>query len=497
MSPLRRIPGRLVLRPEALLILIIVLTCLRPQDMQWVNDEPAMMDAAIQYNHTPCRICGIRLPFTLAPSGLPGSRQVQYGPLPTWLDQLFLLFGNNLIAMLQWRTLIFASITAAAVYSLTQTLRLSPWYAVVTMLSPWLWLYARFLWDNTWCIPLSAGLLATYASFLQIQRRWTFQLTIVLILLLPMIHLIALPLVAAVALHLLFFRRQHLWRWKWHLAVILIIWACLFQPYLRLLFAQGHHAETAGLSDARGWLFAMLGGSFLTFGVPLTGSVPNLGWPLASSEDVWKIFLAARYASWIALLFVWLGMILAFPRARLAQSQPATATTRNHLCVIALCTWILQCLLDGNQAIFISMHYQSGTWIVYAFFAWIAVDWLLSRFDHKYFIGSLAAIYSACLTLGIAMTWITIARNAGTRNVWYGTTVGNQIEAVRAIEKFSDQSTVDIEFNNWRRYPIAPKVLKELYPPPPGPKPVANLVVDYANSYPSDARIAVRQAAAR
>jgi hypothetical protein len=110
---------------------------------------------------------------------------------------------------------------------------------------------------------------------------------------------------------------------------------------------------------------------------------------------------------------------------------------------------------------------------------------------------SLAAVYAASLILGVAITAAYIARTGGTRSIWYGTTVGNQIEAVRAIQNFSNASTVNIQFNNWQVYPIALQVLMELNPAPPGPRRMANLVVKYADSFPSDVRIEVREVSGR
>ncbi len=146
---------RPIFQPQLPLIVIVILPALRPGDAPWVNDEPIMMELAIRYNHTASGLYGFSLPFTLCPFGLDGTYGVRYGPLPIWLDQVFLAFTSNLILMVAFRAILFLSITAAALNSLAKTLRLPLWFAIITALSPWIWLYGRSLWDSTWCIPLS------------------------------------------------------------------------------------------------------------------------------------------------------------------------------------------------------------------------------------------------------------------------------------------------------------------------------------------------------
>ena len=157
---------RLTLRPQILLVPIVILTAMRPGDASWVNDEPILMEMAIRYNHTASAIYGFSLPFTPCPYGPQSIHGVRYGPLSIWIDQLFLVFTRNLVVMLAVRAMLLSSLTAAALIWLAKTLRLSPWFALVTMLSPWIWLFSRDLWDSTWCIPVSALLLAAYSRFL-------------------------------------------------------------------------------------------------------------------------------------------------------------------------------------------------------------------------------------------------------------------------------------------------------------------------------------------
>ncbi len=114
--------------PGVFLLLIVALTAIRPGDSSWVNDEPIMMEMAIRYNRTASDLYGFYLPFTPCPYGLEGTHGARYGPLPVWIDQIFLATTHNVVAMLACRAILFTSITAVALYWLSRTLGFSSWF---------------------------------------------------------------------------------------------------------------------------------------------------------------------------------------------------------------------------------------------------------------------------------------------------------------------------------------------------------------------------------
>ena len=197
----------------------------------------------------------------------------RYGPLPVWIDQIFLVFTQNLVFMLAARALLFASLTAAALDWLAKTLRLSPWFAVVTMLSPWIWLFARSLWDSTWCIPISALLLAAYARFLADSKPAALIAVVICCVTLPLVHLMGVAMVLPVFLHALLFRRAQFWAWRWRIGVALTLCLYLFWPYLFYSFTHIQPLVPPNGSALLGWLFPFLGGHFLTLGV--AGTMPG------------------------------------------------------------------------------------------------------------------------------------------------------------------------------------------------------------------------------
>ena len=323
------------------------------------------MEMAIRYNHTASHLYGFGLPFTPCPYGLQGTHGARYGPLPVWIDQIFLAFTHNLVLMLAVRALLFASLTAAALDWLAKTLRLSRWFAVVTMLSPWIWLFGRSLWDSTWCIPISALLLAAYAGFLAAPKPAALIAVAICCVTLPLVHLMGVAMVLPVLLHLLFFHRAKVWAWRWRIGLTLSLFLYLFWPYLFYSFTHIQPSIPPNGSPLLGWLFPLFGGHFLTLGI--AGTMPGDGW-----QDYAPAFLkfVVEFAQWIsrgAIPVVWLGMALAIPRAWSMIRRPESANVTDHLCFIALSVWICQTLLDGFGHVYFAPHYYSGTWIVYLF----------------------------------------------------------------------------------------------------------------------------------
>lgn len=481
--------GRLIFRPQFLLVPIILLIAFRPGDASWVNDEPIMMEMAIRYNHTPSHIYGIPLTFTPSPFGLLGTRGERYGPLPVWIDQIFLVFTHNLVYMVAARAVLFASITAAGLAWLAKTLRLSPWFAVITMLSPWVWLYGRSLWDSTWCIPISALLVAAYAAFL--GERKTFQLIIAAVcgFLLPLIHLMGLAMVAPVLFHFLVFHRDKIRAWGWQIALALGLCCYFFWPYFYYVCIT--HFQPSTLSSGSpllGWIFPLFGGHFLTLGV--AGRAPATGWEDFISPSLRLTFEIAQWVSRCAVVMVWIGMVLGAARTISLVRRPGSAGIIDHLCFIAVGVWICQTVLDGIERVYDSPHYYSGTWIAYVFLAWLAVDWLRGRIGKNVLI-CLAAVYAAALALGIGIIATIIACNAGTRNFDYGTALSSQIAAARTLGHYSDDSVLQMQYPQWKKYPIALHVLLELNPPAPGPRLDRRLLIKYRDATSGDAGIDV------
>jgi hypothetical protein len=471
--------------PAICLAIIVLATTVYPGDSPWVCDEPILIRGALFYNATPSRIGHISLPFTLAATGLPGTRGVRYGPLAVWIDQFLLIFTHNPIHMLAVRAVVAAALTAIAVYWLCKSLRFSPWLAVVVMLSPWLWFYARQLWDNSLCVPLSAMLVASYADFLANRRRWALFLAVLCAMLLLLLHLMSLAIVAALALHLLIFERQALWKYKWIVAAIIVAVTSISARYWIFFFDNLHRDVPMGGSALLGYVFPVWGAHHIS-----DAGLQDL-YGLTWQFDTTSALVLAQRISLVAYPAVWGGMLLA--AGQIAQAVRVTQFgAKTSLFVFAWLAVVSQSILHGLQRAYDGPHYFNASWIIYALFALIALNRLFAipRFP-KPAASSLVGIYAASLLFATASMAVTIHRNSGLHSLLFGATLSNQIAAVEEIQRYSQDSPQENVIPQWDKFPFALTVLQSLFPAAPGDHPTADLLICYRQSTLADLKIVV------
>jgi hypothetical protein len=475
--------------PCLTLLAIVIAIGLRPGDSGWFFDMSRDFDVALQFS-APSHPLGIPLPFTPAPYALKGTHGIRYGPLPVWIDQVFLTFTHNLILMSAIREIAVSALIAVGLLWLTQLLRVTPWLAVVVMLSPWMWYYSRQLWDNSLSLPFAVLLFAAYGQFLETKRAWALCLAIVCAALSCLIHLIVVPFLAALALHALIFETKWVMKSKWLALATMIAMFAISEPYLHyVLTFHGSHVPNYA-PWWRGWVFPLLGAQHLT--------AKNVGWILEESWDninpasIRYAFKFARLITCIGYIACWTGMIIAIPRARRAIARQSEAGTVDQLCLIALAAFIFQIIFDGPQHVSLYPHYHSTTWIIYVMFAWLAFDALPRWFGARSLVSRLTLpVYAASLFfVEIIITW-QIARNGGTMGNHYNAVLSNQIDVVKELGRFSSASPINVQVYYWQDRPDTLRVLRELISPPTTSGLVRKLVVRFRYAFPGDARIVV------
>jgi hypothetical protein len=462
--------------PILALLLIVAATVFRPGDAPWISDEPLLLHGAFYMNSIRGHFWGISLPFTPAPYGLLGTRGAHYGPLAVWINQIFLAFTHNPITMIAIRAAVVSVMNAIALYWLAKSIRATPWLAVAVMLSPWLWLYSRQLWDNSLCVPLSAILVAAYADFITTRRPWSLRLAILCGMLLLLVHLMAIPLLAAIALHLAVAEHRSLWRSKWSIVTIIAFMTAISYRYWSSLLHDYHQNIPGGTSPWRGYFYPLFGAHHLTaYGLE---NILGDAW-LATASPVITV---ARWISLIAYPLVWMGMLMSIPRAWRVLRFSSTAGPIDHIFAVAWLAIIFQSAIDGLQHVYDGPHYLNASWILYAAFLFLvarkAPTWLI-------------AVYAASLLIVTAMIAITIHQNAGMRSPNYGSTISTQINAVNEIQKYSGDSPMKIEVPEWTEHRVALTTLGELNPPPATQRPRRRIIVHYREDSPTDAQIIV------
>jgi hypothetical protein len=392
-----------------------------------------------------------------------------------------------LLAIIVIRTILCGGTTALAALWLTRVLRVSPWLAVVVMLSPWIWHHSRQLWDNSFNIPLSALLLASYGDFLVTRRPWPLRLAVSCIAIMPLVHFMCLAIVIPVAIHLAVFHFRSLRQWKWSLLGVVAAVHILAWPYWAFLAGSFHPDLPHATSAAAGWFFPLLGAHHLT--AAGLGEILGGDWPLSFPSISDNIALAQSFTL-IAYPVCWIGMVLAIIAAARVFRRGSVAQVTDHLALIGLATWFCQSVLDGLERIYGSSHYFDATWIVYAMFVWLAAD-ALGRTRWWFWGGLTLAVYSAMLIFVLSAAAGKIIRDGGSKYMGYGTTLGNQMAAMQRVKSFSDDSILRTQLPEWGEFRFAFQSLWDLTPPPSGPRPAARLWIHYRNDFPGDARIVV------
>jgi hypothetical protein len=153
---------------------------------------------------------------------------------------------------------------------------------------------------------------------------------------------------------------------------------------------------------------------------------------------------------------------------------------------------LFQCAVDGIQEIANTPQYYNATWIIFALFAFFAVNKIFQNSSiPKSITRAVVGIFAVSLLFIVVSKAIDIHEDSGIRKDNYGTALSNQIAAVNQLHQFSADSPREMDFPQWATYPIALDVLEKLFPPAPGPKPNAALWIGYRNMSAADAAIAV------
>jgi hypothetical protein len=457
----------------ACLAVVCLLPAVHPGDIQWVGDEPMLIAGALRANGH----------HAAATHGLTGTAGAAYGPFPTWLYQAYLAVSSNLVVLVAVRALLVTGVLALSLLWLCRTLGLWPWFIPALLCSPYLWFYARAIWDNTFNLPLCALAFASGVSFLARGRPWTLLLALGCCLAMVLTHLMALAFVGPLTLWLLFRARTRLRQLWWQLGLLGGAGVALSFPYLAVLRASvGTEAGTP--PSPGGWLFPFLGGRILS--AQRIEDIFGAEW-LSHDAGVWaRLAALAGMLSLLAFALVWAGMGVAVVTAREGLGPPSadTGRVRGEAALLALLIFLGQVLLDGLTAKAGFTHYFNATWIVFALLAWIAVDALRTPR-----LRAAATAVLAASTLTVSLYLLVRIHHGGPARLPYGATLANQLEVARELNRYGPGTKVRVEVINVLRFPIALAVLRALSPVPDPPLPTATLRLVYATDDPFDGRI--------
>jgi hypothetical protein len=188
--------------------------------------------------------------------------------------------------------------------------------------------------------------------------------------------------------------------------------------------------------------------------------------------------------SLVVFPLVWVGIILAAASA-LQAVRRARFDIRSHAAILALTILVTQMLLNWLTGTYGHPHYYNATWIVYAFFAWLTVDWLAGRA----FATALCGAYAAALATTVLLLIASIHRSGGSRE-GYGPTLANQMQIAAELRRYSATVPLDFKVLNYQKFPHALETLRLLQPSPSGQlQQASRLSIVYVSSELTNGRI--------
>ncbi|MBY0370156.1 hypothetical protein K2X33_05680 [bacterium] len=385
------------------------------RDVTLVNDDQLLLHLALKGNAS-----GEWVQW-----GLRGTRGVDYGPFAIWIYQVLLKVAHDPFWLVSAKIVLCTAGTVVGVTSLLGTFAFLPrWVGVVPMLSPYLWVYARDLWDNSFLIPVTACLAAAHFRFLFAPTFLKFFSVALACTLAVLTHLMAAPIVAGTAAHLLW---RH-WRWVLKHAVqvtlTLLFLAFLAWPY----FAHLRELNVGGafLGPKIGaFVFAFMGARQFT----AAASEYFFGWAWFWQFGApWNgIVTAGVGLSVLALLASFRGMARAV-KAALAKGQRPEKELGIWISAV-LFLFVVNATLTQIVS---HPHYYNAVWTVFFLCAaWGATGGNWSR--------KLAPFYLAGLAISLVGAASLVHINGGNRELRYGMTLGEQWKAGAELACYPDK----------------------------------------------------------
>ncbi len=454
--------------------ILLVFHLLFPGNAPFINDEPQLLKKAYLAN----REC------TLARRGLEGTFGVHYSPLPVWYYQANLLLTRNPVVMTFVKILLMNGLLLFGLWRLAARLNYGRWPILLALVSPYFYIYNRMLWDNCFLIPVSLLAVVFWTDFVATRKlRWLF-LFLALNSLLLHIHLMAVLLLVPFNLALLLGEMPWLLRDRKKLAWVIggllaLVLICLPYFLTELQHLQpGAESRSASLLTSAGGvltgarLFSFIGMDYFQLGFFEYGLLPK------------PLMLLLKWLSALIFVFVGGGIFLTCrslwrrlsrPRAsglsagasaaagatswwrRLAELEPGDKLGLAGLFTLIATLAFYVCLRRAPYP-----HYGNAVWPVYFIFAWRFLDECRRR-DRRWLalywvqFGNLALL----LTLMIAY----IGMNGGNRTIFYGATLGNQLDIARRIVQYSpppQSRIITRNINNYKGYPQALQILLAL-----------------------------------
>jgi hypothetical protein len=432
-------------------------------DISFMQDEPRLLAKAFHANAR----------HTIEAKGLNGNFGVPYGPLPTHVYQILLLFTHDPIKVAGIHAALITFVTAISLLWLARTLRLNPWFATAVVLAPYVWNFQRLMWDANYAMPIGCLAMAAYASFVRTGKGAPLLTAITSSIALAFIHPQDLPVLAPILMHVLWRYPRALAKHYAGIAIILGVtfalnFAYFREAYYAVAWQLDHHTMRSAYP---GQEKATRSGSLLK---PLLGGT-ILGGEVYARDDSRlverpQLVRIAQIASNLSYPLIWLGIVAMIVRLCRRGRDPddedqhdaSLAKTQRTIFAIALAGLVLQMLLYGVMRMPALPQYFFGTLILHILFAWVGVE-ALRRVRLN---------WVALVLYGVGCAYLTFAsaeyiHRVGYARHTYRPSLADQVTVARELNRYADEAVLtDVQL--FKSHPQSIRSLRLLLPPKPG-----------------------------
>lgn len=423
-----------------LLLASFYLYVFRPGLVPFIWDEPQLFFNAFEQNALKRR----------AVHGLPGSLQKFYGPVPTWLYQIFLALSNDIISVVRLKIIFTAAITFLGLIWLARTSGLWVWGLFAALASPYIWFYTRLTWDNPFNIPLGILAFAAYGTYLRTRREGMLFVAVMVAGTMLLVHFMALPLCFALMAHMLRCGPTPLRSRLTVTALGLLLIGIIAAPYWVEFFSSRPASPEGGLAW-QPFAFPFLGPrQFSGLGLDyffLSGDErplleifsPNRCTYLLDAGAWSSAFVVSSAITAAAFPISCLG-IYALAKRKLADG------VAHQLGLIALLALLLNIPLNGFARAAAQPHYFNGVSAAYLLVLWTGIH-LLSGWKLKSVPWGklLVGFYLAALGCTTSLLAFRLTQTDGTRGSHFGASLEQQQRIIDEASKVPGMNLMSLD----------------------------------------------------
>ncbi|MCB0336376.1 MAG: hypothetical protein KDD62_08720 [Bdellovibrionales bacterium] len=430
-----------------LVVALLALALFYSGDIPWINDEPLLLQRAFQANQA----------GQLAVEGLTGTSGLPYGPVPTWYYQASLFLRHesiNLVTLAfkkQGECILVTILGLAGVLKLLKFRKLS---FLLVLLSPYLYLYQRMLWDNPFIVPLSAIFAYFFLAMLERPKPLVGLALCLFASLLVQVHLMALMMLIPAFFILLINTRKFLVKNLHWCLLGAVIFFVTSGPYLLLLWekigASAHTASNYRLSLQSLMLFKLY--SFVEFADYFFPALIESSAPWG--QTLMKVLVL--FSGLSAFMLIGGICIALYPK-----TQKELSSLQKQMALWSGLTLMLHCLFHLWRGQDFHPHYLLATWLASLFF----IALFLERFRTRKSIQLLTSTYFFSCGILLLTFVYKVHYFGGNRSLHFGPTLGNQLEVVREYQRYPAETKVIPLIKNYQLFPHAFHALYSLNSP--------------------------------